>query len=64
MIKALVSEMDDICQECPFFSPEMDHVTNYFNTIHTISITCEHYTLCEYLKNRIRKEKKNDNAND
>lgn len=44
---------DSICNNCPYFLPEMDHLFNNEN-IHMIYVTCEHYTLCGYLKDHIK----------
>ena len=53
-----VLNVDDICQDCPYFSTEMNNVTNY-DCIHTIYISCEHSELCNHLRKHISK-----NAND
>lgn len=42
--------VDDICQDCPYFSEETEHVHNY-QGLHMIYISCEHRDLC----NRIRR---------
>ena len=55
-----VLNVDDICQDCPYFSTETDHVTNC-DGIHMIYISCEHRELCNRLRKHIEKEmNKND----
>ena len=58
MIKTVLN-VYEICQDCPYFSSEMNHIKNYDN-YHILEITCEHHDLCRYLQARIRKEEKND----
>ena len=53
MINAILN-VDDICQDCPYFSTETNHVTNYDGT-HMIYISCEHHDLCHYLRKHIEK---------
>ena len=50
-----VLNVDDICQDCPYFSTETDHLTNYDN-IHMIYISCEHRDLCNHIRKYIEKE--------
>ena len=50
-----VLNVDNICQDCPYFSPEMDHVANY-DGLHMIYISCEHSNLCNHLRKHIEKE--------
>ena len=50
-----VLNVDDICQDCPYFSTETNHTTNSYG-IHMISISCEHRDLCHYLRKYIEKE--------
>ena len=47
-----VLNVDDICQDCPYFSIETNHVTNYDG----IHIYCEHSELCDHLRKHIEKE--------
>ena len=54
-----VLNVDDICQGCPYFSTETDHVTNC-GGIHMIYISCEHSELCNHLRKHISK---NANSN-
>ena len=55
-----VLNVDDICQDCPYFSVEMNHLTNC-DGIHMIYISCEHSDLCNHLRKHIEKEtNKND----
>ena len=58
MIKTVLN-VDDICQDCPYFSTETNHATNH-DGIHIIYISCEHRELCDHLRKRITKENKND----
>ena len=59
MIKTILN-VDDICQDCPCFSKETDHLTNY-DGLHIISISCEHRDLCNRIRKYIEKEmNKND----
>ena len=59
MIKTVLN-VDDICQDCPYFSTETNHATNY-DGIHIIYISCEHRELCNHLRKHIEKEtNKND----
>lgn len=58
MINVSLHIDDSICNNCPYFLPEMDHLFNN----EKIYVTCEHYTLCGYLKDHINnEEKKNGN---
>ena len=50
-----VLNVDDICQDCPYFSTETNHTTNY-DGMHVIHISCEHRDLCNYLKKYIEEE--------
>ena len=52
MINTILN-VDDICQDCPYFSTETNHTTNYDGT-HMIYIFCEHHELCNHLRNAIR----------
>ena len=52
-----VLNVDDICQDCPYFSTETNHTTNY-DCLHMIYISCDHNKLCGYLQARIREENK------
>ena len=54
-----VLNVDDICQDCPYFSTETNHATNC-DGIHIIYISCEHRELCNHLRKHITKENKND----
>ena len=55
-----VLNVDDICQDCPYFSTETDHVTNC-DGMHMIYIFCEHHDMCNYIIAHIKKEmNKND----
>lgn len=56
MIKTVLN-VYEICQDCPYFSSEMNHIKNY-DHYHILEITCEHHNLCEYLQARIREEEK------
>ena len=47
--------VDDICQDCPYFSIETNHTTNY-DGLHMIYISCEHSELCDHLRKHIKKE--------
>ena len=59
MIKTVLN-VDDICQDCPYFSTETNHITNY-DGLHMIHISCEHRDLCKHLRKHIEKEtNKND----
>ena len=59
MINTILN-VDDICQDCPYFSVETNHLANY-DGLHTIYISCEHSELCNYLRKHIEKEtNKND----
>ena len=52
--------VDDICQDCPYFSTETNHTTNH-DGLHMIYISCEHHELCNHLRKHIEKEmNKND----
>lgn len=58
MIQTILN-VDDICQDCPYFSMETNHVTNYvtnYDGIHMIYISCEHSELCDHLRKHIEKE--------
>ena len=50
-----VLNVDDICQDCPYFSTETNHITNC-DGLHMIRISCEHNDLCKYLRKHIEKE--------
>ena len=50
-----VLNVDDICQDCPYFLSVINHATNY-DGIHTIYISCEHSELCNHLREHIEKE--------
>ena len=54
MIKTVLN-VDDICQDCPYFSMETNHATSYDGSLHMIYISCEHRDLCNYLKNILRR---------
>ena len=55
-----VLNVDDICQDCPYFSMETNHVTNY-DCFHMIYISCEHHDICNHIRKYIEKEmNKND----
>lgn len=55
-----VLNVDDICQDCPYFSMETNQVTNY-DGFHMIYIYCEHHELCNHIRKYIEKEmNKND----
>ena len=54
MINTILN-VDDICQDCPYFSTETNHTTNYDGT-HMIYISCEHHELCNHLRKHIEKE--------
>ena len=59
MINTILN-VDDICQDCPYFSMETNQLTNY-DGLHMIYISCEHSELCNYLRKHIEKEtNKND----
>ena len=51
-----VLNVDDICQDCPYFSVRMNHATNYDGGLHMIYISCEHRDLCNRLREHIEKE--------
>lgn len=50
-----VLNVDDICQDCPYFLMETNYLTNY-DGVHMIYISCEHSDLCKHLRKRIEKE--------
>ena len=50
MIKTVLN-VDDICQDCPYFSIETNHTTNY-DGLHMIYISCEHSDLCNHLRKK------------
>ena len=52
-----VLNVDDICQDCPYFSTETNHTTNY-DGLHMIYISCEHHEICNHLRKHIEKEMK------
>ena len=54
MIKTVLN-VDNICQDCPYFSTETEHLTNYAG-MHMIYIFCEHRDLCNYIRKHIEKE--------
>ena len=54
MINTILN-VDDICQDCPYFSTETNSATNY-DGIHMIYISCEHSDLCNHLRKHIEKE--------
>ena len=54
MIKTVLN-VDDICQDCPYFSTETNHITNC-DGLHMIHISCEHHELCNHLRKHIEKE--------
>ena len=59
MINTILN-VDDICQDCPYFSCfsiETNYTTNYDGT-HMIYISCEHRDLCNHLRKHIEKEVK------
>ena len=49
-----VLNVDDICQDCPYFSTETNHATNH-DGLHMIYISCEHHELCNHLRKHISK---------
>ena len=51
-----VLNVDDICQNCPYFSDRTNHATSYDGSLHMIYISCEHRDLCHYLRKHIEKE--------
>ena len=51
-----VLNVDDICQDCPYFSTETNSVTNYDGGLHMIYISCERRDLCNHLRKHIEKE--------
>ena len=56
-----VLNVDDICQDCPYFSMETNHAANNDYGLHMIYISCEHSELCNHLRKHIEKEmNKND----
>ena len=55
MIKTVLN-VDDICQDCPYFSVETNSVRNYDVSLHMIYISCEHRDLCNYLRKHVEKE--------
>ena len=60
MINTILN-VDDICQDYPYFSTEMNQATYYDGSMHTIYISCEHRDLCNRLRKYIEKEmNKND----
>ena len=54
MIKTVLN-VDDICQDCPYFSVRTNQATNY-DGMHMIYISCEHSELCNCLRKYIEKE--------
>ena len=54
MIKTVLN-LDDVCQDCPYFSVETNHSTNY-DGLHMIYISCEHRDLCNRFREHIEKE--------
>ena len=60
MIKTILN-VDDICQDCLYFSIETNHLTTNYDGIHMIYISCEHGDLCNHLRKHIEKENMNDN---
>lgn len=50
-----VLNVDNICQDCPYFSTKTDQITNYCDGIHMIYISCEHRDLCKRLRKHIEK---------
>ena len=54
MIKTVLN-VDNICQDCPYFSMETEHSTNYAG-MHMIYIFCEHRDLCNHIRKHIEKE--------
>ena len=54
MIKTIL-KVDDICQDCPYFSIETNQLTNY-DDVHIVYISCEHSELCNHLRKHIEKE--------
>ena len=60
MIKTVLN-VNDICQDCPYFSEITNHARNYDGSLHMIYISCEHRDLCNRLREHIEKEMiKND----
>ena len=57
-----VLNIDDICQDCPYFSIETNHTTNYdgMHMIYMIYISCGRRDICNYLKKHIEKEANKD----
>ena len=58
MINTILN-VDDICQDCPYFSTKTDHVISY-DGAHMIYISCDHHDICKHLRKHIEKENKND----
>ena len=54
-----VLNVDDICQDCPYFSMETNHATNH-DGLYMIYISCEHSELCNYLRKHISKNANGD----
>ena len=56
-----VLNVDDVCQDCPYFSVETNHAINDGGGLHVIYISCERRYLCNHLRKHIEKEmNKND----
>ena len=54
MINTILN-VDDICQDCPYFSMETNQATNY-DGMNMIYISCEHHDLCNRIRKYIEKE--------
>lgn len=48
--------VDDICQNCPLFSPTTDHCYTDDRTFHIISISCENYSFCKNIRRMVALE--------
>ena len=46
-----ILNVDDICKDCHYFSPETNHTTTH-DGLHMIYISCDHHELCCYLQAR------------
>lgn len=55
----LFLDVEDYCNDCPFFSPNTSHASNGEGT-HLVYVSCEHKASCgrliKFLDSKIKKE--------
>ena len=56
--------VDDICHNCPKFTPEYGHIqgnnVSGETVLNSITIKCAHSNFCGFIREYVRKENKNE----